>query len=159
MRGRNEATGLGVFYGVREFLSYKEIQDQTGLTAGFEGKNIVIQGFGNVGYYAAEFMANAGAKITCVIEYNGALINPDGINVEEAKKHFTATGSFKNCPLGEYSADTGAVRTHQHICRETVVVYLYQFPSCYVVSFVHFLSLTLCVFFTPLLFHRVSLGT
>jgi glutamate dehydrogenase (NAD(P)+) len=97
IRGRTEATGLGVFYGIREFLSYPEVLQKTGLTPGIRGKKIVIQGllplsslsfylfltlfctgFGNVGYWAARFFAEAGAKIIAVAELNGAAYNPDG---------------------------------------------------------------------------------
>lgn len=60
VRGRNEATGLGVYYGVREFLSYPEVQQQTKLTGGIEGTRVVLQGFGNVGYWAAKFFENNG---------------------------------------------------------------------------------------------------
>ncbi len=63
IRGRTEATGLGVFYGVREYLKYPEVQRKTGLTPGLAGKTVSIQGFGNVGYWAAHYFANAGAKV------------------------------------------------------------------------------------------------
>ncbi|KAJ1674540.1 NADP-dependent glutamate dehydrogenase, partial [Spiromyces aspiralis] len=56
VRGRTEATGLGVYYGIREFLSYPEVQKQMGGHHGkVEGSSFVIQGFGNVGYWAAKF--------------------------------------------------------------------------------------------------------
>ena len=45
IRGRTEATGLGVYYGIREFLSYDEVLAKTGLTRGIKGKSIIIQGF------------------------------------------------------------------------------------------------------------------
>ena len=51
IRGRTEATGLGVFYGVREACEIAEDMKSIGLTTGIEGKTVVIQGFGNVGYH------------------------------------------------------------------------------------------------------------
>ena len=52
IRGRVEATGRGVFYGVRELCSIAEDMKALGLTTGLAGKRIVIQGLGNVGYFA-----------------------------------------------------------------------------------------------------------
>jgi glutamate dehydrogenase (NAD(P)+) len=67
VRGRNEATGLGVYYGVREFLSYPEIQKATGLSGKIEGKRIVIQGFGKVGYWAAKFFEKNGFVLYVIV--------------------------------------------------------------------------------------------
>jgi glutamate dehydrogenase (NAD(P)+) len=79
IRGRTEATGLGVYYGLREFLSYDEVLAKTGLAPGIFGKKIIIQGFGNVGYWAAHFFAANGGKVTGVSEWNGAITNPAGM--------------------------------------------------------------------------------
>jgi len=100
IRGRREATGLGVFYGVRHALSYSEDIKKLKLSTGIEGKRIVIQGLGNVGYHAARFLFEAGALIVGVIEYNSAIANPKGINPDELLKWFKDTGSlygFKGC--------------------------------------------------------------
>jgi glutamate dehydrogenase (NAD(P)+) len=61
--GRTEATGLGVFYGTREFLSNPAFLAKHGMAAGVEGKAVVVQGFGNVGYFSAKFFADAGARV------------------------------------------------------------------------------------------------
>ena len=82
IRGRTEATGLGVFYGIREFLSYPEVRKQCGLTEEIAGKTIAIQGFGNVGYWAARFFQEAGAKIVAVGEYPFSVLDPNGIDIE-----------------------------------------------------------------------------
>lgn len=87
IRGRTEATGLGVFYGVREFLSYPEVQAKTGLSAGIKGKTISIQGFGNVGYYSAKFFSEAGAKIVAIGEYPYSIIDPSGIDIEALNEY------------------------------------------------------------------------
>lgn len=82
VRGRTEATGLGVYYTVREFLKYPEIQTQTGLTGGdVKGVRVAIQGFGNVGSWAARFFAQNGAKIVAVGERDCVLQNPDGLDI------------------------------------------------------------------------------
>ncbi|MBA2329605.1 MAG: Glu/Leu/Phe/Val dehydrogenase [Flavisolibacter sp.] len=96
VRGRREATGLGIFYGIREVCSMKDIMDKLGLTTGVEGKRIIIQGLGNVGYHAAKFFQNAGAKITALAEYEGAIYNEDGLDIDEVFEHRKTTGSILN---------------------------------------------------------------
>src|SRR5205814_1804590 len=59
IHGRREATGRGVQFGIREAFQYSEDLKKLGLTPGLEGKTLVFQGFGNVGYYAAKFLAEA----------------------------------------------------------------------------------------------------
>lgn len=63
VRGRREATGLGVFFGVREVCNMPDIMGKLGLSVGVEGKNVVVQGLGNVGYHSAKFFQDAGAKL------------------------------------------------------------------------------------------------
>eukprot|EP01135_Chromosphaera_perkinsii_P000109 Nk52_evm5s32 gene=Nk52_evmTU5s32 len=105
VRGRTEATGLGVYYGIREFLTYEEIQKQTGLTAGYAGKRVIVQGFGNVGYWAAHFIHKDGGKITAIAEYNSAIVNEDGIDVEDAFEHWRANGTFNGYSKAEVIED------------------------------------------------------
>ncbi|ORX97477.1 glutamate dehydrogenase [Basidiobolus meristosporus CBS 931.73] len=96
-----EATGLGVYYGVREFLKYDEVQKQTGLTGDIEGKRVVIQGFGNVGYWAAKFFEANGAKIVGVADQDCGIYNEQGINIDELQEYKSAKGV-----LGGYSSGT-----------------------------------------------------
>ncbi|KAI7866286.1 hypothetical protein BDF14DRAFT_1922667 [Spinellus fusiger] len=96
VRGRTEATGLGVYYGLREFLNYPEVQKRTGLSGKVKDTTVIVQGFGNVGYYAAKFFQNNGAKIVGIGERDCSIYDPSGINVEELQKHFKAHGSFRN---------------------------------------------------------------
>ena len=56
VNGRTEATGRGVYIGIRELLSDEREIFRAGLKAGIEGKRIIVQGFGNVGYHAALFL-------------------------------------------------------------------------------------------------------
>lgn len=94
IRGRTEATGLGVFYGLREACSHVEDMKALGLETGIEGKKIVVQGLGNVGYHAAKFCWEAGAVLVGVTEYEGAIHKPDGIDLERLMAHRKETGSI-----------------------------------------------------------------
>ena len=76
-------------------MGTKSFHEKIGLTAGLKGKVFVIQGFGNVGYWAAKFFEKDGALITGITEYNSAIYNKNGINVEDAKAYFTAKGTFE----------------------------------------------------------------
>lgn len=98
IRGRTEATGLGVFYGIREALRQKEDMKKIGLKTGVEGQKIIIQGLGNVGYYAALFFEEAGAKIIGIGEYNSAIINPKGLNIKALKEYFTKNKTLNGFP-------------------------------------------------------------
>jgi len=98
VRGRKEATGLGVFYGIREVCSMPDIMQRLGLTTGIAGKRVVVQGLGNVGYHSAKYFHEAGAIIVGLAEYEGAIANPDGLDVEAVVAHRKATGSILNFP-------------------------------------------------------------
>ncbi|HSK12078.1 MAG TPA: Glu/Leu/Phe/Val dehydrogenase [Phnomibacter sp.] len=99
VRGRKEATGLGVFYGIREVFNMPEVVEKVGLTTGLAGKTVVVQGLGNVGYHSAKFFRELGkAKVICISEYEGAIYNPNGLNEEEVFLHRKATGSILNFP-------------------------------------------------------------
>lgn len=98
VRGRKEATGLGVFYGLRELCNVKEDMKKLGLTPGIEGKTVVVQGMGNVGYHAAKYFHEAGAKVICLIEFDGAIYNSKGLDPDAVLKHRNETGSIVNFP-------------------------------------------------------------
>lgn len=98
VRGRKEATGLGVFYGTREVCNMKEAMDKLGLPTGIAGKTVVVQGLGNVGYHSAKFFREAGAIIVGLAEYEGAIYKADGLHEEEVFEHRKATGSILNFP-------------------------------------------------------------
>ncbi|HEY0271645.1 MAG TPA: Glu/Leu/Phe/Val dehydrogenase [Chitinophaga sp.] len=98
VRGRREATGLGVFYGLRELCNIKEEMDRLGLPTGIDGKRVIVQGMGNVGYHAAKYFHEAGAKVICLIEWDGAIFNDQGLDPDAVLKHRNATGSIKNFP-------------------------------------------------------------
>ncbi len=94
VRGRTEATGLGVFYGIRELCRVKEDMDKLGLTTGVEGKRVIVQGLGNVGYHAAKFFYEAGALIVGIAEYEGGVYNEKGIDLEKLIAHRKSGGSI-----------------------------------------------------------------
>jgi glutamate dehydrogenase (NAD(P)+) len=96
--GRLEATGRGVCFALKEIVSHAEDMKRIGLTPGFEDKSIVVQGLGNVGYHAALFCRLSGARIVGVAEYEGAIVNHDGLDIEALMKHRKETGSILNFP-------------------------------------------------------------
>jgi len=98
VRGRKEATGLGVFFGIREVCNMEDVMKKQGLTVGVVGKTVVVQGLGNVGYHSAKFFREAGAKVVALAEYEGAIFNADGLNEEEVFQHRKKTGSILNFP-------------------------------------------------------------
>ncbi len=99
IRGRTEATGRGVFYALREILSYEEDMQRIGLTKGIEGKTMVVQGLGNVGYYAAQISQTEGeVKVIGVAEFEGSIYCADGIDIDALVEHRKATGSILNFP-------------------------------------------------------------
>ncbi len=84
IQGRVEATGRGVYYGIREVVSIKEDMDKLGLTTGMKGKKIVVQGLGNVGSFSALISQQEGDSIIIgVAEYEGSIYNPKGFDVEK----------------------------------------------------------------------------
>ncbi|KAL6051168.1 Glutamate dehydrogenase [Balamuthia mandrillaris] len=87
IRGRNEATGLGVFYCIREACSYEDDMKAINLTPGVAGKKVIVQGFGNVGSFSALFLAEAGAKVIGIAEKDGGLWNPEGLDIHELMNH------------------------------------------------------------------------
>jgi len=94
VRGREEATGLGVFIGCREFLNSESVLQTTGLTKGLKGKTVSIQGFGNVGYWAAKFFYDAGCKVVGIGEWNGGIINENGLNIDELFEYWKDKKTF-----------------------------------------------------------------
>ena len=98
IRGRLEATGRGVFFGIREACCITEDMKALGLTAGVEGKRVVVQGLGNVGYYAAKYLEEAGAVLVGLAEYEGAITNPKGLDLEKVVAHRQETESILDFP-------------------------------------------------------------
>jgi glutamate dehydrogenase (NAD(P)+) len=96
VRGRTEATGLGVFFGIREICNMPDVMEKLGLTVGIAGKKVIVQGLGNVGYHSAKFFREAGAIVVGIAEYEGAIYSEAGLHEDEVFKHRKATGSILN---------------------------------------------------------------
>lgn len=110
IRGRVEATGRGVQYAIQEFFRHPKDVKHAGMHGSLDGKRTVIQGLGNVGYHAAKFLSeDDGAVITAIIERDGALINDEGLNVEEVYQHIIQHRTIKNFPGGKFEENGAAV--------------------------------------------------
>lgn len=97
--GRTEATGRGVQYTLQEFFRHERDVTKTGLTPGLSGKRVIVQGFGNVGYHAALFLSqHDGCRITHVLEREGAIVDPDGIDIAALHEHIIETGDIQDYP-------------------------------------------------------------
>lgn len=106
VRGRREATGLGVFYGLREVCNMPEVMTRLGLSVGVEGKRVVVQGLGNVGYHTAIFFQQAGAIIVGLAEYEGAISSDEGLDVDAVFNHRKNNGSILDFPGAKNFANT-----------------------------------------------------
>lgn len=98
IRGRREATGKGVFFGIREAVQKADDMKAIGLKPGLSGKRVVVQGLGNVGYHAAKFLQEGGCVIVGLAEYEGAIYNPKGLDIEAVMKHRKEKKSILNFP-------------------------------------------------------------
>ncbi|MCU9847804.1 Glu/Leu/Phe/Val dehydrogenase [Defluviimonas sp. WL0024] len=106
IQGRVEATGRGVQYALREFFRHPDDMKAAKLDGKLDGKRVIVQGLGNVGYHAALFLSmEDGARITGIIERDGGLFNPEGMNVQAVRDWLVETGGVKGCPEGTYVED------------------------------------------------------
>ncbi|MEO6299218.1 MAG: Glu/Leu/Phe/Val dehydrogenase [Paracoccaceae bacterium] len=107
IQGRTEATGRGVQFALREFFRHPEDAQRAGLSGGLDGKRVVVQGLGTVGYHAAKFLSeDDGAKIIAVIERDGALHDEAGLDIEDIKAWMAGTkGLLAGYPKGQFIAD------------------------------------------------------
>ena len=106
IRGRVEATGRGVVFALREFFRHPADVQAAGLDGNLEGKRIVVQGLGNVGYHAAKILQEEdGAKIIAVIERDGAIVNTSGLAIDDLHKHLVAAGGVAEFGGGTFHED------------------------------------------------------
>ncbi len=99
IKGRTEATGRGVYYGLREACSKEKDMKGLGLTTGMAGKTMVVQGLGNVGYHAARISIEEGdVKLIGVAEYEGGILKTDGIDIDALMAFRKDTGSIMGFP-------------------------------------------------------------
>ena len=113
VEGRVEATGRGVQFGLREFFRNQADVKDAGLEGRLEGKSIIIQGLGNVGYHAAKFLEEEdGARIVAIIERDGAIINEAGLAVEEVSAYKREHGKVEGFPDSKFEANGSSILTH-----------------------------------------------
>jgi glutamate dehydrogenase (NAD(P)+) len=98
IHGRTEATGRGVFFGIREACAIAEDMKAIGLSTGLAGKRVVVQGLGNVGYHAAKYLQEGGAILVGLAEYEGAIHDAGGLDLEKVVAHRAETGSILGFP-------------------------------------------------------------
>ncbi|MFM7177099.1 MAG: Glu/Leu/Phe/Val family dehydrogenase [Bacteroidota bacterium] len=98
IQGRTEATGMGLFFGVREALNNVEDMKRMKMKPGIAGKKIILQGLGNVGFFSGKFCMEGGALIVGIAEREGGIYNPKGLDVEKVFKHRKETGSILDFP-------------------------------------------------------------
>ncbi len=99
IHGRTEATGRGVQYALHAFFRDTKGMEKAGLGGELDGKRVVVQGLGNVGYHAAKFLSEEdGCKITAIIERDGALFDDRGLDVEEVHRWISMHGTIKGYP-------------------------------------------------------------
>jgi len=110
IQGRTEATGRGVQFALREFFRHPEDMKAAGLTGTLDGKRVIVQGLGNVGYHAAKFLAEEDhCLITGIIERDGALFDPDGLDVEAVHQWIAKHGGVADYPDANHHAEGAAI--------------------------------------------------
>ncbi|MFZ5710501.1 MAG: Glu/Leu/Phe/Val family dehydrogenase [Pseudomonadota bacterium] len=110
IHGRVEATGRGVQFALREFFRHSEDRARARLSGDLDGKRVIVQGFGNVGYHAAKFLSEEdGAVVVAIIERDGAISNPAGLDVEAVHRHMRDTGGVRDFPGAEYHQNGAAL--------------------------------------------------
>ncbi|MDB5119710.1 MAG: gdhA [Sphingobacteriales bacterium] len=92
--GRKEATGRGVAIAIRECVDVAEDMQTLGFTTGLSGKKVIVQGLGNVGYHSVKYLSEFGAIIVGLCEFEGAIFNADGLDLEQVMAHRKTTGSI-----------------------------------------------------------------
>ena len=113
VHGRTEATGRGVFYGLRQACSHAEDMKKLGLTVGIEGKKVIVQGFGNVGYYTSKVMQENGAIIVGIAEFEGGLYNAKGIDIEDLKKYQLENKTIRDYPKAKFIKHSNLLMEHE----------------------------------------------
>lgn len=110
IQGRTEATGRGVQYALREFFRDTTGVEKAGMSGTLDGKRVVVQGLGNVGYHAAKFLADEdGCKIVGIIERDGALVDDRGLDVDAVRNWIASHGGVAGYPDGTFVEDGTSV--------------------------------------------------
>ena len=108
--GRVEATGRGIQFALREFFREPLDVKRASLEGSLDGKRIIVQGLGNVGFHAATFLsAEDGAKVIAIIERDGALMNDEGLDVGAVKEWINTTGGVEGFPDAAFISEGSSV--------------------------------------------------
>jgi glutamate dehydrogenase (NAD(P)+) len=106
IQGRTEATGRGVQYALQEFFRHPEDVAKAGLSGTLDGKRVIVQGLGNVGYHGAKFLQEEdGCKVVAIIERDGGLYDENGLEVEDVRNWIGKHGGVHGYPSGKYVKD------------------------------------------------------
>ncbi len=110
IEGRTEATGRGVQYALREFFRHPDDVAAAGLSGTLDGKRVIVQGLGNVGHHAAKFLSEEdGARIVGIIERDGALLSPQGLDVAAVHAWIRGHGGVTGYADAHYVEDGASV--------------------------------------------------
>ena len=105
--GREEATGRGVQYIVREFFRNQDLLELVKMDSNLATKKMIVQGLGNVGFNLSKFLtADDNVKLIAIAEHNGGIFNDEGIDVDHARKYFIKNKSFENYPKANFIKDS-----------------------------------------------------
>ncbi len=114
IQGRTEATGRGVQYALREFFRNPDDVAEAQLDGSLDGKRVIVQGLGNVGYHAAKFLSQEdGSLIIGVVERDGAIVDPGGIDIEMLASWIGNHGGVSGYPHGTHVPDGTKVLTEE----------------------------------------------
>jgi glutamate dehydrogenase (NAD(P)+) len=95
--GREEATGRGVMYVLRKFLSTRG--------KSLEGMKVAVQGFGNVGYHAARLLDEQGAKVVAITERASGIYNENGLDVVALGNYYKNSKTLEGFGEGDTIAN------------------------------------------------------
>jgi glutamate dehydrogenase (NAD(P)+) len=107
VRGRAQATGLGVFYAFREACNFAEDMKPLGFATGVEGKRVIVQGLGNVGYWTAKYVQSGGGKLIALAEREGAIYSEKGLDVDAVMAHREEKKTILGFPGAKDIASSG----------------------------------------------------